>query len=143
MVDRPFPPRVPPRRRQQPYRMEPSTRIALVIVGAVIGVIGYREWSRARDVREADEVLQGITTYAQQGMAQAQAESQRYLRQQAAQLRAQQQRQAYEDSRYVLADDQECVGGAVVQVQGNAYTQIGSISQPVHCVGRRADRPLR
>lgn len=54
-----------------------------------------------------------------------------------------QQRQAYEASRYELAANQQCVGGAVVQVDGSTYTQVGSISAPVHCAGRRADRPLR
>jgi len=44
---------------------------------------------------------------------------------------------------HALADDQRCVGGVVLEVRGNVYTQVGSIAQPVHCTGRRADRPLR
>lgn len=47
------------------------------------------------------------------------------------------------NDQYQLAPDQRCVGGAVIEVHGNVYTQLGSISQPVHCVGRRADRVLR
>lgn len=46
-------------------------------------------------------------------------------------------------SRYRLADDQRCVGGAVVEVHGTDYRQIGTISEPVHCDSGYADRPLR
>lgn len=44
---------------------------------------------------------------------------------------------------YELASDQRCVGGAVVQVRGNEYRQIGTIQAPVHCAGRWADAPVR
>lgn len=47
------------------------------------------------------------------------------------------------NDRYALRPDERCVGGAVIEVRGNVYTQLGSIAEPVHCVGRVADRPLR
>ena len=149
MVERPFPPPVSARRirERRQESMDDATKITLgIVVSAVLVLvvtIGYHEFERQRDIREAQEVMQGVLASAQQGMAQAQVESRRYQEQQAAQLRYQQQRQVYEDSRYLLADDQQCVGGAVVQVHGNEYTQIGGLTQPVHCSGRRADRPLR
>lgn len=65
------------------------------------------------------------------------------LQERAMQVAYAQQRAAAEQARYYLAADQRCVGGAVVQVDGRVYTQLGSISYPVHCVGRVADRPLR
>lgn len=48
-----------------------------------------------------------------------------------------------QSSRYDLLPDQRCVGGAVIEVHGSVYTQLGSLARPVHCVGRRADYPLR
>ncbi|MGC1548995.1 MAG: hypothetical protein WA777_10740 [Rhodanobacter sp.] len=45
--------------------------------------------------------------------------------------------------REMLAPNQRCVGGSVIQVDGSSYTQLGSIDYPIHCVGRVADRPLR
>lgn len=42
-----------------------------------------------------------------------------------------------------LSADERCIGGAVVRVEGSTYTQVGSVGQPVHCVDRLADRPLR
>lgn len=45
--------------------------------------------------------------------------------------------------RYRLASDQRCYGGAVIQIRGNVYTQIGDAARPVHCVGDYADSPPR
>ena len=49
---------------------------------------------------------------------------------------------AYRHQR-MLASNQRCVGGVVVQVDGATYTQLGSISNPVHCSGQYADRAIR
>lgn len=120
--------------------MDGSGKIALGIVGAavvlLVGAVAYREFERQRDIREVQEVMQGITSYAAQSLEQ----DQRAARQQQA-LRAAQQ--AVERARYELADDMQCVGGYVVQVRGTVYTQLGSVGSPVRCTGRVADRPLR
>lgn len=120
--------------------MDGSAKIALGIIGAavvlVVGYVLYHEFDRARDIRQAQEVMQGITNYAQQELEQEQRQAQ-----QSAALRAAQQ--AAERARYQLADDMQCVGGYVVRVNGTTYTQLGSIAAPVRCVGRVADRPLR
>lgn len=51
--------------------------------------------------------------------------------------------QQWQQDRRRLAADQRCVGGVVIEVKGNVYTQLGSIAQPIHCDGIFADRPLR
>lgn len=127
--------------------MDGSTRLGICIVaGALIvtvGTIGYHEFERQRDIAEAQAILQQGADAMHQAIAQGDAQYAQERARLAAQAAYQRQQQAYEASRYVLSDDQQCVGGAVIQVVGNSYTQIGSIAQPVHCVGRRADRPLR
>jgi hypothetical protein len=120
--------------------MDDSSKLGLSIVGAaavlLVGFVAYREWSRHRDIAEATEAFQSVVTAGQQAMARSAAASREWSRRQA-------QRARVESARYVLAADQRCVGGVVVQVRGSVYTQLGSISQPIHCAGRRADKPLR
>jgi endonuclease/exonuclease/phosphatase (EEP) superfamily protein YafD len=58
-------------------------------------------------------------------------------------LKEQQQQRVLDAVRRTLATDQRCVGGVVIQVDGSAYTQLGSIQNPVHCDAYGADRPLR
>jgi hypothetical protein len=58
------------------------------------------------------------------------------------------QQQAYQrdvERRYHLrlGADQSCVGGVVIERHGSAFTQLGSIAQPIHCQGIYADQPLR
>lgn len=61
-------------------------------------------------------------------------------------LAQQRQQQAYAQwlhERSRLLPDERCVGGAVVRVQGNSYTQIGYPGRPAHCDGQYADQPMR
>lgn len=54
-------------------------------------------------------------------------------RQQAAALLAEQRRQALQ-----LAPDERCIGGTVVRVNGNSYTQVaGAGARPAACAGRQ------
>lgn len=127
--------------------MDAANKIALGMVGAaallLFGFIGYREYARQRDINEMQEALRGVVQVGQQAMAETASQTRVWREQQAAEARAERVRQAIESARYDLAPSQRCVGGVVLEVQGNVYTQVGSIAQPIHCVGRRADRPLR
>jgi hypothetical protein len=88
----------------------------------------------------AELFVRSVVSDATAPLQQAALQNQRRLEARARLVRA---RAAAESARYDLAPDQRCVGGAVVQVHGNEFTQVGNIARPVHCVGRRADRPLR
>jgi len=127
--------------------MDAANKIALGVVGAaallLFGFIGYREYARQRDINEMQEALQGVVQVGQRVMAESAAQTRAWRAQQVAKAQADRVRQAVESARYDLAPDQRCVGGVVLEVRGNVYTQVGSIAQPVHCTGRRADRPLR
>lgn len=143
MVERSFPPSpplLPPvRRSRQPVRSVESrvfwgVLCALLVFSGLcwfffaIGVFGVRV----------------ATVHAVQQAQQEAAEQLRQVQQQEAErMRYTQAYEATERARHVLAPDQRCVGGAVVQVDGNTYTQIGTIEHPVHCAGRMADVPLR
>lgn len=98
--------------------------------------VGYREFDRARDVREANAVMDRIAQLpAQLDAERAQAD------QQAAQRR---RVQAQNDvNARALAPDMQCVGGVVVRVSGSTYTQLGTVGDPVRCSGRMVDRPIR
>jgi hypothetical protein len=120
--------------------MDATTKLALAVVAAavilVVGYVGYNEYARARDVDQAQQALDAFRSNAQQAVD----ESRR-----AAQV-GEQQREAYQrwqQARRRLAVNQRCVAGAVVQVDGNTYTQLGTIAQPIHCQGDYADQPLR
>jgi hypothetical protein len=127
--------------------MDGSTKIAISVVAAafvlVLGFVGYREFERQREQEEALRVLSSMAAMGQRtaeqyqaGLAQVQIDQQERFREQS--------RQAAADRlRYALADNQRCVGGVVVQVDGSRYTQLGSIQYPIHCDGYFADRPLR
>lgn len=61
-------------------------------------------------------------------------------------LAQQRQQQAYAQwlhERSRLLPDERCVGGAVVRVRGNSYTQIGYPGHPARCDGQYADQPMR
>lgn len=120
--------------------MDSSSKIAgAVVLAAVLLLVGfvvYREVDRQRDRAEAAEVLQGISGYAQQALAEGQAAEARRV--------AVQRRKAAADARArTLASDMQCVGGVVVIVRGSVYTQLGRVGDPVRCTGRTADRPIR
>lgn len=120
--------------------MEESTKLALaVVVAAVIlvgGYVGYREWSRSRDIDEAQQALDAFHEQSRQIVDDSRRVAQAAAQQQASY-------QWHEQERRRLLFGQRCVAGAVVQVEGNTYTQLGTISQPIHCSGVYADQPLR
>lgn len=69
--------------------------------------------------------------HAQQLQQDLQAHEQR--RQQAAMVLAEQRRQAAQ-----LAPDERCIGGTVVRVSGNSYTQVAGVgARPAACAGRQ------
>ena len=127
--------------------MDDSTKIACAIVTAAVilvsGYVVYHEVARRRDIDQANAVLQSISSgvvgavkesQAEQSADQAVAQAQRLRRLEA---------QEAEDARRMLGSNQRCVGGVVIQVSGASYSQLGSISDPVHCSGQVADRALR
>lgn len=127
--------------------MEASTKLALAVVGAAAiligGYIAYSEWSRARDEDQAQQALEQLQRSGQQVVAQYHQSMQQDQRQVADALARQAAYERSQQDRRRLALNQRCVGGVVVQVQGNVYTQLGTIAQPIHCDGLFADRPLR
>lgn len=127
--------------------MDESSRIALGIVAAaallLVGAIGYKEYARQRDIRDAQQAIQAIVQMGQRSMAQSSAQSRGWNAQQDARAQVARARAAVESSRYDLSSDQRCVGGVVIEVHGTVYTQVGGISDPIRCSGRRADRRLR
>jgi hypothetical protein len=120
--------------------MDSSTRIALGIVGAALillfGGIAYHEFERQRDI---DDVQMAMQTFVG-GVV---AVSQQSQEQQASDLRQRELAADLDQQRHMLAGNQRCVGGVVVQVDGTSYTQLGSIANPVRCSGGMADRVLR
>lgn len=82
--------------------------------------------------------------YAQQAQANALRAQQEILarerqRQQVAAMLAEQRRQALQ-----LAPDERCIGGTVVRVNGNSYTQVsGAGARPAACAGRQRLDPAR
>jgi hypothetical protein len=121
--------------------VEGSSKIALgIVAGAVVlllGFIGYHEYERQRDIREAQEMMSSLGEYASQAMADASRQEQR---RQAVQT----YQQSVERQRYVLSSSQRCIGGTVVTVNGTVYTQdISADGRPVRCSGNLATQPLR
>ena len=107
-----------------------------VIQGAVLAVVLVFAGSAWRIVlvRHAEQSIQDTI----------QATAQRQ------QLLAEQQRhrdvsaQVLDVQRRELAQDQRCVGGTVITVRGNVYTQdLGADGRPIRCVGAFATVPLR
>jgi hypothetical protein len=131
--------------------MDDSSKIALGIFAAaallLVGFIGYREFERQRDIDEAQQVLQTIAETGKQAVVQYQAGVQQVQAQTSEQQQLQWVKQErlreYDQSRRSLASNQRCVGGVVIEVRGSTYTQLGSLSQPIHCVDGYADQPLR
>lgn len=120
--------------------MDGSSKIALAILASasivVAGWIGYREFSRRRDLAQGAALMQQLTDTAT-------ASVQRAASADAAQRWRAQQANAIAWDNRILEGGQRCVGGVVVVVDGASYTQLGSIANPVHCSGRYADRALR
>lgn len=121
--------------------MDGSSKIALGIVAAaallLLGFISYREFERRRDIADAQEVMRGISDYAQQAMADGRRAEQQRQRQVAydARMRA----DALERARRAreLSSDERCIAGTVVQISGASYTQLAGVGgRPVACSGR-------
>jgi hypothetical protein len=116
--------------------MDQSSKIALSIIAAgvllVVGFIAYSEFLRQRAMRDAEAIVESFHEAVVAGQEQSRQEAQ-------ARWRIQQTIRRSE----TLAPNQQCVGGVVVQVDGNRYTQLGTIASPIHCQGRMADTPLR
>jgi hypothetical protein len=136
----------------QETAMEGSSNIALgIVAGAAVllfGFIGYHEYERQRDIREAEEMLSSLGGYATQAMADASRQEQRRRAAQAYQQSVDRQQKLQDEElrreHRTLASNQRCVAGTVITVNGSAYTQdIGVDGRPVQCSGNLAIQPLR
>jgi Tfp pilus assembly protein PilE len=120
--------------------MDSTTKLAVAVVAAAVilvcGYVAYNEHVRSSDTDQAQRALDAFRQNAQELAEQGRRAVQVSEQQQAAE-------QAWQQRRRRLAVNQRCVGGVVIQVQGNAYTQLGTIAQAVHCSGDFADQPLR
>lgn len=105
----------------------------LVFCGLIVSALSM-VWSAER--RAAQQIRDQTIQNVQQLSEKAHRDAQVYRQQQVALQQAQLDRRR-------LASNQRCVGGVVIQVQGNAYTQLGTIAEPIHCAGDFADQPLR
>lgn len=111
--------------------------IVLAAVIVVVGIVGYKEFDRRREMRDAAEIIDHFNR-------QIAATSQEFQRQQAvdrelnsaASLRAAELSERKRVARMLLPSER-CIGGTVVQVNGSSYTQVsGQQGRPVACSGR-------
>lgn len=120
--------------------MDGSSKVAAAILGAaffaVVGFVGYHEFDRHRDAEAAAAALAELDASSARLVSQMGA-------QQVAGVAQRRAESSYDLARRALSGNQRCVGGVVVQVDGTVYTQVGTISDPVHCLGGYADRALR
>ena len=112
---------------------------AAIVVSAVlvvVSLVAYREFARQRDIRDAQAMIQGVGSASVQVSQQVRAQRVAHEKQ---------MQRAYADGmrRRALSENQRCIGGVVVQVDGSTYTQLGTIADPVRCEGAYADRPIR
>lgn len=98
-----------------------------IVAGALIlalTYVGYREYEHRRDIREATEVIQAIATAARDSVKAPVVVSPSVDPRVATEaIQAKRPRR--------LADNQRCVGGLVISVDGSSYTQTGE-----RCSGR-------
>lgn len=103
--------------------------IVLAAVVAVAGYVGYNEFSRRLDIREAREFVQQLGEQGRQTAQQFQLQVQRNSRN-----TAEMQERARLARRLSLSE--RCIGGTVIQVNGSTYTQaIEPDGRPVACSG--------
>jgi len=96
----------------------------LAAFGSAMWVVAQREAARQAAAQLASQALQ--VTRAEQAQLQQKAAYQQWLH-----------------DRMRLQPSQRCVGGAVVEVHGAAYTQVGYPGHPAQCSGDYADQPMR
>jgi len=116
-----------------------SWRIAVVVVGAIAGLWTWSTVAEYRAQTSADVIVQSVAGGFLAAVQQANADKAVLAQQRARQQHAARERH----QRRVLASNQQCLGGAVVQIDGTTYTQLGSMANPVHCSGSLADRAIR
>lgn len=117
-----------------------DTRVFWSVLCALLVFSGLVAAGVAMMVAAQHEAVRRAQDQAQRQLAQVSEQAVRAAQEQV-QQQAAYQRWLLERRR--LQPGQQCVGGVVVQVYGNAYTQLGTIAQPVHCSGDFADQPLR
>ena len=127
--------------------MDSSTKIARAIVLAavvlLVGFIAYHEFERQRDIKQESAAIENFNETARQVAAQSQADEAHRLVHDAQRRDVLLQRKAAAMQSRELAPSQRCVGGVVVVVSGNVYTELGRVGDPVRCADGYADRPLR
>lgn len=129
--------------------MDDAGKIALGLVGAALvlalSTISYREYERQRDIAEVNAMMQAVMQPITRTVRIPDPET---VRLEVQGRRIEDNRRAIEEAErrrrsFQLSGNQRCIGGVVIEVSGSSYTQLGSVGQPVHCVGQLADRPIR
>jgi hypothetical protein len=121
----------------------------LAAFGVIVVVVFIgSEVQQRRQEQAMEEAWSGVMRAANDpdpmGLRRRAAEQASAQSQQDAQQAAYRQRfQQLQVSNRTLGSNQRCIGGVVVQVVGDTYTQLGSIQNPVRCSGRFADREVR
>ncbi|HEX7813583.1 hypothetical protein [Dyella sp.] len=116
------------------YRLSAALAAGLFLVVWRLAVIYYAQYSAEQAIRQMSEQQQLAAQHLvdQQHAATVERENER------------QQEQAKTLAARTLAQNQRCVGGTVITVNGNAYTQNLSMDgHPIHCSGSLASQALR
>lgn len=111
----------------------------IMFVLFVLGAFSVHVAAQQAAEQQAQAAQQWLSDQ-ERGFARATAQAEQA---QAAQQQAQAQRSAADLAARTLSADQRCYLGSVVEVHGSTFTQLGSISNPIHCAGNLADKPLR
>ena len=120
--------------------------LALLAFGVVVLLVqGYRQHLEEQAVYEAlNEMSRTDKAMVDAGNARLQRERQERARQTAYRKQAERKRQQCDRDARILAINQQCLSGTIIEHKGNAYTQVlGSDGAPVHCRGRYASKPIR
>ncbi len=150
-----------------------SWKIGGVAVGLIAAGLAWNGLSRYLAARQANEIIQESARAAAMEAEQAKAQAQQRHLELAANLQHRQEelgnnyqqmtdqarqyqaaelvRQARQpqealrvEASYLLARNQQCAGGIVIDRQGSSFTKaIGKNGQPINCQGDKAAEPLR
>ncbi|MBT2142398.1 hypothetical protein KK141_22850 [Dyella sp. LX-66] len=120
--------------------MDDASKIGLSIVAAaallLVGFVSYREHEKRQAAEAIEDAIQQFAKEFPPPPPIAyppRADESARQHQAAAFLAAEQRRQALQ-----LAPDERCIGGTVVRVSGNSYTQVaGAAGRPAACAGRQ------